>query len=530
MSRRPFCGFMRTGVRYNAFSDEPKGGNGVERTYIAIDLKSFYASAECASRGLDPLRTHLVVADSSRSEKTICLAVSPSLKAIGVPSRPRLFEVVQKVEEANCARMRKAPGGRFSGSSTFPDELAADPTKAISYIVAPPRMAYYIAESAKIYQVYLRYIAPEDIHVYSIDEVFMDVTGYLSLYRMSAHDLARAMIRDVLKKTGITATAGIGPNLYLAKVAMDIMAKRLPADEDGVRIAELDEAAYRRHLWTHEPLSDFWRVGRATERKLQAMGLRTMGDVARCSLGAKGAYHSEETLFKTFGVNAELLIDHAWGHEPVTIAQIKGYKSADKSLTQGQVLQRPYRADEARLVVWEMAQLLSEDLLRKGLVANQLVLHIGYDRSSLNDQAAYAGPVALDHYGRMVPGHGHASESLSLPTASAHVISQTALRLFDATCDDQLMVRRLNLSACHVVEEGTEQVSEPLQASLFDSYEEIEEQRRHEEALLKRERAAQEATEAIKQRFGKNALLRGANLQEGATTQMRNHQIGGHRA
>ncbi len=504
----------------------------MERTYIAIDLKSFYASAECASRGLDPLRTHLVVADQERSDRTICLAVSPSLKALGVPGRPRLFEVVQKVNELNRARRAHAPGGAFAGSSFLPDELAANPQLELSYIVAPPRMAYYIEQSAKVYQVYLRYIAPEDIHVYSVDEVFMDVTGYLALYRKNAHDLARAMIREVLAETGITATAGIGPNLYLAKVAMDIEAKHLPADKDGVRIAQLDEMSYRQKLWGHTPLTDFWRVGRATQKKLNDMGLFTMGDVARCSIGPEGAYHSEDTLYKVFGVNAELLIDHAWGWEPVTLAQVKAYKPAEKSLAQGQVLPRPYRFDEARLVAWEMAQQLANDLLDKGLEAGQLVLHVGYDRASLDAVAtgAYGGPQDTDYYGRTVPRHAHGSANLPFPTASGRRISEATVALFDQICDEQLLVRRMSIGASHVAETGEDQPQEPLQATLFNDYEAIEQEQQREAALEYRDRSLQEASAAIRRRFGKNAVLRAANLKEEATTRARNQQIGGHRA
>lgn len=506
-------------------------GMCVERTYVAIDLKSFYASAECVSRGLDPLRTHLVVADQERSDRTICLAVSPSLKEAGISSRPRLFEVVQKVQEINRVRLRHAPGGALTGSSCFPQELATNPHLSLSYIVAPPRMAYYIQQSARVFQVYLRYIAPEDIHVYSVDEVFMDVTGYLGLYRMSAHDLTRKIIREVLAETGITATAGIGPNLYLAKVAMDIEAKHLTEDEEGVRIAELDEESYRRKLWDHRPLSDFWRVGRATQRKLNDMGLYTMGDVARCSLGPAGAYHSEDTLYKVFGVNAELLIDHAWGWEPVTLAQVKAYQPAEKSLAQGQVLPRPYSFSEARLVVWEMAQQLAEDLLEKNLVAGQLTLHVGYDRASLEASgAAYTGPVSTDYYGRSVPQHASGSFNLPCPTASARSISQAAQQLFDRICDEHLLVRRMSIGAAHVVAATDAPPPEPVQVSLFESYDALEQQQRHDAELAARERLLQETSAAIKQRFGKNSLLRAANLQEGATTPLRNQQIGGHRA
>ena len=365
-----------------------------DRTYIAIDLKSFYASVECMDRQLDPMTTNLVVADESRTEKTICLAVSPSLKAHKIPGRARLFEVVQRVREVNAERRQKAPGRRFSGKSVNAPELQANPALELDYVVAVPRMARYMEVSAKIYSVYLKYVSPDDIHVYSIDEVFIDATPYLKLYKLSARDFAMKLIRDVLAATGITATAGIGTNLYLAKIAMDIVAKHIPADKDGVRIAELDEQSYREKLWSHRPLTDFWRVGHGYAARLESLGLRTMGDVARMSVKC------EDLLYRTFGVNAELLIDHAWGWEPVTIAEIKAYKPENNSISSGQVLQDPYKFDKGKLVAREMTDQLALDLVEKHLVTDQLVLTVGYDTSNLTDperRMRYAGPVRIDH-------------------------------------------------------------------------------------------------------------------------------------
>ena len=357
----------------------------MQKQYVAIDLKSFYASVECIERELDPMTTNLVVADASRTEKTICLAVSPSLKAFGVPGRPRLFEVVQKVGEVNALRQSRAPGRTLTGKSWDALQLQADPTLGVDYLVAPPRMAHYMEHSAKIYSIYLKYVAPEDIHVYSIDEVFMDVTPYLRNRGMTAREFTRMIIQDVVDTTGITATAGIGTNLYLCKVAMDIVAKHMEADEYGVRIAELDELSYRRLLWNHRPLTDFWRVGRGYVKRLEKVGLYTMGDVARCSLGRSDEFYNEELLYKLFGVNAELLIDHAWGWEPCTIAQIKAYRPQTNSLGSGQVLHCPYTSEKAKLVVREMTDMLVLDLVDKGLVTDQMVLTVGYDIENLTD-------------------------------------------------------------------------------------------------------------------------------------------------
>ncbi|MDD7210656.1 MAG: DNA methylase [Lachnospiraceae bacterium] len=481
--------------------------------YIAIDLKSFYASVECVDRGLDPLRANLVVADSSRTDKTICLAVSPSLKAMGIPGRPRLFEVIQKVRRMN----------------------AEHPAHTISYITAPPRMARYMEVSTSIYEIYLHYVAPEDIHVYSIDEVFLDVTSYLSTYHMSARELAMTMIRDVLSRTGITATAGIGTNLYLAKVAMDIVAKHAPPDQDGVRIAELDEYTYRRLLWDHEPITDFWRVGPGYARRLQQVGLSTMGDIARCSIGEPGSYYNEELLYRLFGVNAELLIDHAWGYEPCTIAQIKAYRPRNHSVGSGQVLPEPCSHERARLIVKEMADQLSLDLVEKELVTDQLVLTISYDRENLSGHNAdrYHGPVTTDHYGRKVPGHAHGTGNLSFPTSSSRLITKEMAALYDRITDPALLVRRITMSACHVIREsGDVTMPEPEfeQLTLFTDYEKIRKKRAKERENLLRERKLQQAALSIRKKYGKNAVLKGMNLLDGATARERNCQIGGHKA
>lgn len=505
-----------------------------ERTYIAIDLKSFFASVECVERGLNPLTTNLVVADASRTEKTICLAVTPSLKSYGIPGRPRLFEVVQKVREVNCDRRLNAPGGEFTGSSFQSVELATNPGLELSYIVAAPRMAYYMSYSTKIYNIYLKYVAPEDIHVYSIDEVFMDVTAYLDLYHMSAHQLAMTMIRDVLDETGITATAGIGTNLYLCKIAMDIVAKKMPADENGVRIAQLDEQSYRRLLWNHTPITDFWRVGRGYAKKLASVGLYTMGDVARCSLGKADEYYNEDLLYKLFGINAELLIDHAWGWEPTTIAQIKSYTPQSNSLGSGQVLQHPYTAQKAKLIVKEMTDLLVLDLTDKHLVTDQMVLTIGYDVESLKDpgiRSRYHGEVTTDFYGRQVPKHAHGTVNLSQQTSSSSLIREAVEGLYDRIINPDLLIRRVNITACRVVRED-EVVKEETyeQMNLFTDYEELEKQRRKEQVKVAKEQKMQQAVLDIQKKFGKNAVLKGMNLQEGAMTRERNEQIGGHKA
>ena len=501
-----------------------------EKVYAAIDLKSFYASVECIQRGLDPLTTNLLVADASRTEKTICLAVSPSLKSYGIPGRPRLFEAVQKVNEANALRKMKAPGQVLRGKSWDGEELNRNPSLAIDYITAPPRMAMYMETSTKIYEIYLKYVAPEDIHVYSIDEVFLDITPYLKSSGLSPYAFVSRILRDVLKTTGITAAAGIGTNLYLCKVAMDIVAKHVEADADGVRIAQLDEMTYRKWLWDHRPLTDFWRVGRGYARKLEKIGIYTMGDIARCSLGRPEDFYNEDRLYKLFGVNAELLIDHAWGLEPCSIADIKAYRPETNSLGSGQVLCSGYTAEKAKLVMREMTDLLVLDLVDKNLVTNQMVLTVGYDIDNLADpqrRKRYTGAVVTDHYGRKVPKHAHGTANLNGFTSSTREITEAVMELFDRIVDKDLLVRRMNIVACHVLREqdipgegGVEQLD------LFTPAEnpaQTEEKRQ-------REKRRQQAVIGIKKKYGKNAILKGMNLEEGATAISRNQQIGGHRA
>ena len=504
------------------------------RTYIAIDLKSFYASVECVERGLDPLTTNLVVADASRTKKTICLAVSPPLKAYGISGRARLFEVVQKVKVANAARLRKAPGRAFSGVSCNDTELKSSPGLSLDYIVAPPRMAYYIEYSTQIYNIYLKYIAPEDIHVYSIDEVFLDATDYLNTYNLSARELAAKMILDVLKTTGITATAGIGTNLYLSKIAMDIQAKHIPADNNGMRIAELDEMSYRRSLWSHRPLTDFWRVGKGYANKLEEKGLFTMGDIARCSLGKPTDYYNEDLLYKLFGINAELLIDHAWGWEPCTIADIKAYKPSTNSIGSGQVLHYAYTFDKAKLIVREMTDLLVLDLVDKRLVTDQLVLTVGYDIDNLTNpeiKKSYHGAITIDHYGRAVPKSAHGSVNLGRQTSSTKLIMDAVTDLFERIVDKNFLIRRVNITANHVIDEATVQKTSNFeQLDLFTDYAAAQAKKEDEEAELAREKKMQQAMLEIKKKYGKNAILKGMNLEEGATTVDRNRQIGGHKS
>jgi len=504
------------------------------RIYLCLDLKSFYASVECIERGLDPITTNLVVADTSRTEKTICLAVSPALKSYGISGRARLFEVIQKVKQANSVRLQKAPGHCFTGSSYNARELMEDPSLRLDYIAAPPRMAHYMEHSTRIYNIYLKYIAPEDIHVYSIDEVFIDLTTYLETAGLTAHEFAMKIIHDVYQTTGITATAGIGTNMYLAKIAMDIVAKHIPADKDGVRIAELDEMSYRRQLWDHRPLTDFWRVGRGYAKKLEENGLFTMGDIARCSVGKPTDFHNEDLLYKLFGVNAELLIDHAWGWEPCTIAEVKQYKPASNSIGSGQVLHCPYEAEKAKLVVREMVDLLALDLVDKGLVTDQIVLTVGYDIENLTDpkrSKAYRGPITVDSYGRKIPKHSHGTANIGRQTSSAKLITEAVMELYDRIVNPSLLVRRLNMAANHVVPEES-LLNDPQieQLDLFTDYDELEKQREEENAALEREKKMQQAMLAIKKKFGKNAILKGMNLQEGATAKDRNQQIGGHKA
>lgn len=488
------------------------------RQYIAIDLKSFYASVECVERGLDPLDTCLVVADESRTTKTICLAVSPALKAYGTGGRPRLFEVVQKVKEANRRRGRH-------GRSYSKAVLDAHPEVAIDYLIAPPRMAHYIEYSTRIYRIYLRYIAPEDIHVYSIDEVIMDVTAYLHTYGMTAHQLAMKMIREVLHETGVTATAGIGTNMYLCKIAMDIVAKKMEPDKDGVRIAELDEMSYRRELWEHTPLTDFWRVGRGIANRLAQYGIMTMGDIARCSL------EGEELLYRLLGVNAELLIDHAWGWEPVTMAMVKAYRPENRSLSSGQVLQSAYTVERARNVALEMADSVSLELIDKRLLTDQITLTVGYDVESLTDpaiSARYHGRITTDYYGRQVPAHAHGTANIDRPTSSASILIGKVGELFDRIVNRDLLVRRLTLSINRLVAEDDLTDNNVEQLDLFTDYEAVWRQRMAEKAKLDKERRRQEAVLRIKKMFGKNAILKGLNYADGATQKDRNRQIGGH--
>ena len=486
------------------------------RQFIAIDLKSFYASVEAKEKGLDPLTTNLVVADVSRTEKTICLAVSPALKSFGISGRARLFEVIQKVKEVNRQRQRKA--GEFTGESYDINQLNTNPSLKLSFIAATPRMSLYMEYSTKIYQIYLRYIAPEDIHVYSIDEVFIDATSYLKTYRMTAHELAMKMMREVLKETGITATAGIGTNLYLAKIAMDIMAKKAAADEDGVRIAELDEMSYRRQLWTHRPLTDFWRIGNGYAKRLEAAGMITMGDVARCSVT------NEEILYNMFGVNAELLIDHAWGWEPCTLDLVKAYEPEDRSFSSGQVLMEPYSFDKARVIVHEMADSMALDLVEKRMVTDQVVLTVNYENLD-GQRKDWKGEVVTGYYGKKVPKPAHGTENLSRMTSSGKLIVDAALRIYDRKVDRSLLVRRITIAVNHVLRED-QAPSKYEQMDLFTDYA----AREKEEKKLERERSMQEAMLKIKNRYGKNAILKGVNFEEGATGLERNRQVGGHKA
>ena len=547
-----------------------------ERVYLAIDLKSFYASVECVERGLDPLTTHLVVADASRTEKTICLAVSPSLRAYGIPGRARLFEVVQKVRELNALRLTRARRQAFAGESANADELAAHPELAISYVTARPRMAHYIAASSRIYSIYLKYIAPEDIHVYSIDEVFIDATDYLPLYGLTARELAMKMILEILRETGITATAGIGTNLYLAKIAMDIEAKHISADANGVRIAELDEISYRELLWTHQPLTDFWRVGHGYAQKLAKVGLYTMGDIARCSIGKAGEFYNEDLLYKLFGINAELLIDHAWGWEPCTMADIKAYRPASSSISSGQVLQCPYPVAKAHLVACEMAEQLAMDLFEKHLTTDQLVLTVGYDKTA-RPADTHGIVVTFDRYGRAVPKHAHGTAKLPQATSSITMIVDALSDLYQRIVNPDFTVRRLTLCANHVLPEDTLAMHGVLPASrlpqntgsavpaehaqsaqaaaafagqgseqeqqldLFGfvadgkdifgrDAAELQRQKKEAAAAIANERRIQQSLLAIKQKFGKNAIIKGRDLEDGATAMQRNEQIGGHKA
>ena len=498
-------------------------------SYIAIDLKSFYASVECVDRGLDPLKTNLIVADPERSKNTICLAVSPPLKALGVPGRPRYFEVKEKVAEINAGRRLRTKGQSRGIKSCNFTELQAHPDYEVDYITAPPRMSRYMQVSTDIYHVYLKYIAPEDILVYSIDEVFIDASPYLGLYGMSAHELAMMLIHDVLRTTGITATAGIGTNMYLAKIAMDINAKHMEADKDGVRIAELDEISYRHTLWAHTPLTDFWRIGRGISSRLARVGLYTMGDIALCSLGRSSDFYNEDLLYKLFGINAELLIDHAWGYESCTMDEVRAYKPVDKSLSNGQILMRPYTFGEARTVMAEMADLLALDLTRKGLKTDQVTVTVAYDSKSLSAEASpsYKGRVRIDRYGKAVPWHAHGTRSLSMPTDSVKAITSAALSIYDEKVEPSFFARHLWIVAGHILP-----ASEAESASSFHQLSLFEDPLSDGDVFTDplREHRLQEALISIKERYGKNAILRGLNFEPGATARERNRQIGGHRA
>ena len=528
--------------------------NTNERTYVAIDLKSFYASVECVERKLDPLSTNLVVADNSRTDKTICLAVTPSLKAHGISGRARLFEVKQKVREANAKRLseyqriyrEQHPGCSykdvpqdFEGTSYLAEELEEKPELGIDFLVATPRMAFYIEYSTRIYDIYLKYIAPEDMHTYSIDEVFMDVTGYLDLYETNAHDLAMKMIRHVLSETGVTATAGIGSNMYLAKIAMDIEAKHREPDKDGVRIAELDEMSYRKSLWNHKPITDFWRVGRGYAKKLAAHGMYTMGDVARCSLGGERDFLNEDLLYKLFGVNAELLIDHAWGWEPCTIKDVKDYRPSTNSMNSGQVLQKPYPYEKAKLIVKEMADQMALDLVKKGLVCDQVGLTINYDIDNLLDEGIlekYDGEITIDYYGRAVPKHAHGVYNFDRPTSSGKLIMEGLLDIFERTINPVLLVRRVTLTANNIKPVDQAETNEPQQMDLFgnisiaeDGSTELDMNKEDRSRELEEEEKIQKTLLEIKKKFGKNAVVKAMNLEKDATAMDRNRQIGGHK-
>ena len=524
----------------------------LKKTYIAIDLKSFYASVECAERHFDPLTTNLVVADESRTEKTICLAVSPSLKSYGIPGRARLFEVIRRVNEVNAKRLRdgirsgqirRDENGQytFASSSFDANVLAENPDFELGYFVAPPRMKLYEEYSTRIFGIYMKFVSTEDIHVYSIDEVFMDVTGYLKTYNMTARELAMAMIQKVLHDTGITATAGIGTNMYLAKVAMDIVSKHVKPDRNGVRIAELDEQSYREKLWCHQPLTDFWRVGSGIARRLEKLGCHTMGDIARMS------ETHEDLLYNSMGINAQLLIDHAWGWEPTEIKTIKSYRPEANSISSGQVLSEPYNAVDGRLIVREMTELLVLDLVRKNLVTKQITLTVNYDRESLivlrqgksvqdtvygiaKTGLPYSGTVGVDYYGRICPKHAHGTGNLDHWTSSTKAIMKVMMELYDRIMDPDLLIRRLNVAACNLIPEKEIPAEGPVQLDLFTDYGELQQQEEERRASEEKEKRLQKATLIMQGRFGKNAVLKGMNLEKKGTTRARNEQIGGHRA
>ena len=497
-----------------------------EKVYIAIDLKSFYASVECMYRSLDPLTTNLVVADTSRTEKTICLAVSPSLKSYGIPGRARLFEVIQKIKEINKERLNKAPFHRFTSKSFNNIELLNNPSLELDFIAATPQMALYIKYSTLIYETYLKYVSKDDIHVYSIDEVFIDVSDYLFGLKMNATELASLMVSEVYKKTGITATAGVGSNLYLAKIAMDILAKHEKPNKDGVRIASLNEESYRRLLWNHEPITDFWRVGKGYAKKLNDLGLFTMGDVARCSIGKANEYYNEELLYKTFGINAELLIDHAWGYEPTTIKDIKEYKPSSNCISTGQVLHCAYLYPDALLIVKEMADTLALDLVEKGKVSSQFVLTLGYDMEAKD----YHGEMMNDRYGRLIPKHAHGTINIIKPTSSSIIIKDALTELFFKIINKDLKVKRINITANNIMPDGIKAKEGFKQLDLFKDNETIIKEEKKKEKQVEKEKKAQEAILEIKKKYGKNAVIKGMDLEDKATTIDRNKQIGGHKA
>lgn len=500
-----------------------------ERIYMAIDLKSFYASVECVARRLDPLTTNLVVADASRSHKTICLAVSPALKKYGIPGRARLFEVIEQVKKINYQRA-KLIRGDFINASFDELELQKNPRLKLSFLAVKPRMAYYRECSKEIYNIYLKYLSPEDIHVYSIDEVFIDATSYLKTYGLTAKEFAKKLILDIYKTTKITATAGIGTNLYLCKVAMDIVAKHIEPDQDGICIAYLDEMTYRQKLWHHQPITDFWRVGKGYQKKLYQEGLYTMGDIARCSLGKEDEYYNEDLLYDLFGINAELLIDHAWGYEPCTMKDIKAYKPEHNSIGVGQVLDHPYNFEMGKLIVKEMLDSLTLDLVEKNLVTNQIVITIGYDKENVA-KGKFQGTVTIDRYGRKIPKHCHGTINLKSYSASTKLITQSVMEFYDKKVDRKLTIKRVSIFANRVVDQSQiEKQPTVEQLDLFTDYNQLDKQRKKEKIELEKEKRLQEATLKIKQKYGKNALLKGMDFQEGATAKERNGMIGGHKA
>lgn len=501
------------------------------RTYIAIDLKSFYASVECIERGLDPLTTNLVVADKDRTEKTICLAISPALKSYGLPGRPRLFEVIKIIKDANSIRKLKLIDNIFKDKSFDINELNKNPNLEIDYIVAKPRMAYYMAYSNKIYNIYLKYISSEDIHIYSIDEVIIDITDYLNTYKMTARELASTIVKDIFDNTGITATVGIGTNMYLCKVAMDIVAKHVDADENGLRIAELDEMSYRKKLWSHKPITDFWRVGRGYAKKLEEYGIYTMGDVAMCSLGKDNDFYNEKLLYKLFGVNAELLIDHAWGYEPCLIKECKNYKPRTNGMSLGQVLQEPYDYEKAKLVLKEMANQVALNLVEKERLTNKIVLDICYDAENTDNselKKIYKGDIKIDAYGRKIPKPAHGTINIGASTSSARIIVEYVIKLYNRIINKDLSIRKINISANMITQENSNEKNKYNQLSLFDNNK--DDNSVYEKFILNKEKDMQQAMLNIKKKFGKNAILKGMSLIDGATAKERNEQIGGHRA